>query len=505
MQPAFDAEHLTRKYAFLDACPENLLREVVTLPFGSLPDRVAGVVAWRAALLEGRLPDTQVWPEAALSSPVRKALTDLDLPRFCKGQTELVDHLMTDIVRSFGRQAAAIGAMVSEKLRELEKLERERRAMEAFERTRKLRDAEEFQLDEATLRRLRQEAEGSVRAPKIEAAPEIVAAWGERSRLWSELSGVFGDLGTIMGRGFDLSVSVLKRVGWLEILKLREWIERLPELREVVQQLGRLHASEDGETVAERLLVPVRRIEEERRNVRTPLAPTETRGIERSGEISRMLPAEAALLGHPKLRLLWHARRAERALLTYRVEGVMVERGQVEVEALEEVDGQRPRPQRGPIIAVIDTSGSMHGLPERVAKAVVLEALRTAHAENRRCFLYAYSGPSQVLEHELSLTEKGLGQLMLFLTHSFGGGTDIGAMNTVVERLKQETWKKADVVLVTDGEWAAPSAVVAGVETAKKNGTRFHGVQVGNTGRTGLHAICDPVHEFRDWAALGGW
>lgn len=348
-------------------------------------------------------------------------------------------------------------------------------------------------------------AERRAREGRTGADDSLLSAWGERARAWAQISDVFGDLGEMMGRGFDLSTSVLKQIGWLEILKLRELIERLPQLREIVRQLGRLHAATEGESIADKLLVPVRRIEEERREVRTPQAPTETRGIERSGEISRMLPAEAALLGHPKLRLLWHARRAERALLTYRVEGVMVETIEVERETLEEVEGTRPRPIRGPILAVIDTSGSMHGLPERVAKAVVLEALRTAHAENRKCYLYAYSGPSQVLEHELGLSADGLGKLMAFLTGSFGGGTDIGAMTTVVERLKLPDWKKSDVVLVTDGEWQAPAAVIDGVEEARATGTRFHGVQIGNRGRTGLHAICNPVHEFSEWAKLGGW
>jgi len=39
--------------------------------------------------------------------------------------------------------------------------------------------------------------------------------------------------------------------------------------------------------------------------------------------ISRMLPSELVFLGHPQLKMLWHARRAEKALLTYRVEGVL--------------------------------------------------------------------------------------------------------------------------------------------------------------------------------------
>jgi uncharacterized protein with von Willebrand factor type A (vWA) domain len=267
-----------------------------------------------------------------------------------------------------------------------------------------------------------------------------------------------------------------------------------------------LHAGQDGESVAERLLVPVRRLEEERRDVRTPHAPTETRGIERSGEIARMLPGEAALLGHPQLRLLWHARRAERALLAYRVEGTIAERTLVEREVQEEVEGRRPRPERGPILVIVDTSGSMHGLPEQVAKAIVLEALRTAHAEGRRCLLHAFSGPGQVIEHELDLSMGGVGRLLDFLGFTFGGGTDTtDVLLRVCTRLKQEDWKRADVLFVSDGEWGAPASLEQRVREAHGAGTRFHGVQIGSRGQTGLRRVCDPVHEFADWAAAGGW
>jgi uncharacterized protein with von Willebrand factor type A (vWA) domain len=123
----------------------------------------------------------------------------------------------------------------------------------------------------------------------------------------------------------------------------------------------------------------------------------------------------------------------------------------------------------------------MHGLPEQVAKAVVLEALRTAHDEKRRCFLYAYSGPGQVLEHELSLSSGGIAQLLAFLGFSFGEGNDeAGMMTQVVARLKEENWEKADVVFVSDGEWPAPASLVAAVQSACEEGTRFHGIQIGN-------------------------
>lgn len=218
-----------------------------------------------------------------------------------------------------------------------------------------------------------------------------------------------------------------------------------------------------------------------------------------------MLPAEAVSLSHPKLRYLWHARRAERALLTYRVEGTEVERSFVERDSEEAIEKPRPRPDRGPIIAVIDTSGSMHGLPEQVAKAFVLEVLRIAHTEKRRCYLYAFSGPGQVIEHELDLSTEGLDTLLLFLGQSFGGGSDAGVMTKVLERLDEEGWKKADVIFVSNGEWPAPSALIRSVDKARKAAARFHGVQIGNRDRTGLHAICEPVHVFQDWASAGGW
>ena len=63
---------------------------------------------------------------------------------------------------------------------------------------------------------------------------------------------------------------LLRQHGWLEVLKLRALLEKLPQLREIIQQLGRLQRAESGESVAETLLVPVRRVAEERRSVRTP-------------------------------------------------------------------------------------------------------------------------------------------------------------------------------------------------------------------------------------------
>ena len=506
----FDAGSLERSYAFLDECPEHLLDDVITLPVGSLSERVRGVRIWRDALLDGRLPPADTWPPAEVAGPVRRALDRMGVARFCKDQPELVDGLLKDVLSAFSRREEAVRTEVAHRIRELEELERTRlrkleqlaRKLEARSRQTKRRPGS-VRLDEETLRRLRMQAEREIaeRAPDADAS--LIGAWEERARAWAEIAGVFGDLGEMLGRGWDLTLGVLRHTGWCDLLRLRDLIERLPRMRELVQALGRLHDSDAKESVAERVFLPIRRLEEERREVRTPLVPADTRGVERSGSIARMLPVEAAMLGHPKLRMLWHARRSEQALLTYRVEGVEIERTLVEHDTAEESQARRPARERGPILAVIDTSGSMHGLPEQVAKALVLEALRTAHAEKRPCRLYAFSGPGQAVEHTLDLSPEGIVPLLDFLGLSFGGGSDpTEVMIRVLRQLRDGEWAKADVLFVSDGEWPEPPELTQGAQSAREAGTRFHGIQIGNRGRTGMHEICEPVHVFTDWADL---
>ena len=506
MSHVFDANSLERSYAYFDDCPIELFDDIVTLPLGTLRERIGGVIQWQNSLLNGHLPPDDIWPPAEIGDPVRLALSDLGLVRFCKDQPELVTALMKEILAAFTRQADMRRSEVASRLQELAALERTCQLQENSQPRRKKQPMREIVFDPNALQSLREQAMRDIAQQAPSADNDLLAAWSERARAWAEISDVFGDLSQMMGRGWDLSCGVLKHTGWLDLLRLRNLIKQLPQLTDIIRTLGRLHAAQESESIAEKILVPVRRIEEERREVRTPAIPAEMRGLERSGEIARMLPVEAMMLGHPKLRMLWHARRSERALLTYRVEGIEIERIQVERDGKEEIEGKRPRPERGPIIAVVDTSGSMHGLPEQVAKALVLEALCTAHAEKRRCFLYAYSGPGQVLAHELGLSSDGIGQLLAFLGFSFGGGNDeAGMMEKVVIQLREENWKKADVVFISDGEWPAPASLVAAVKSACKNGTRFHGVQIGNRGLTGLHAVCDPVHVFQDWTSAGGW
>jgi uncharacterized protein with von Willebrand factor type A (vWA) domain len=544
----FDATVLEQRYALLDQLPESLFHAAATHLHGTLQERVHGLLQWRSALMVGELPELETlkWPDRPTAELLRRELTALRLPHFCQGEDSLVDAVMLDVLEAASTGFLRRAEWEALQLARLMEKERARRQMEqrqapstgqqpsqgkrhgrgqpgtapssrpgssgsasapAPAAEMKESAPEEERLDERTLAALKAEAarlttlqiEGTIRQ-------KLRDAWEERVRLWTELEDVFGELAMLLGRGWDLARGLLRSHGWMEVVRLRELLERLPSLKDLIRVLGRMRTSEDPTVapVLESIIGPVRRVLEERREVPSPLARSETRGIEHSGDIQRMLPPEAALLTHPALRLLWHARRAERTLLTYRVEGTEVERVRTETEAQEAQQRPRPPETRGPILVCLDTSGSMEGTPELVAKALVLEAMRVAFTEKRSCYLYAFSGPGDVVEHELSLTEDGLARLMAFLTRSFSGGTDVAApLARAVARLDAQGWGRADLLLVSDGEFevaAATRDMLA--RAAARKGLRSHGLLIGAGSGRAMASICSPLHRFNDWQAL---
>ena len=501
----FDVHAIDRNLGYLDDLPPALLPLVVTASGGDLSARTTAVLTWRQALLEGRIPWEELsWPLPVVAKPVLSALRNLGILRFTRGDEQLTDLVLAEMLQATLETDAHFQGEVRRQLAELEALHRRRLdEWEALSKKQKRRHPKPKARDRQALFNL---AEAEVSQGFDHSVASLEEEYGELVRLWCSLADVFGELGNALGLGWDLSMGVLRHQGWKEVLRLRELLEQLPALKELVRTLGRLHQSEDGPSIMEEVVLPMMRTEEELRMIRTPLAVEEARGITRSASVARMLPSEAVLLRHPTLRLLWHARRAERALLAYRIEGHDIITDLVEREV--EVRNQRevPRPERGPIIVCLDTSGSMAGVPELVAKAVTLEAMRTAHRENRHCYLLAFSGPDQVEKLELDLSPEGLGRLLSFLSLSFHGDTDVESpVSWALSLIEQEVWSRADVLMVSDGEFDVSGNLVNRVTRAiAEGGNRFHGLRIGSHGASGMEKICDPIHNFTSWESVIG-
>ena len=344
------------------------------------------------------------------------------------------------------------------------------------------------------------------------------------------------DLITEGTEGFDSSTSVWHQTGWREVSALRKKLEQLRELRELVRSLGR----GGGKGPLRRAPQQLFRSGNPPGVIRSEQSPEETRGLTRSGDLSRMLPMEAHLLaaGWPRrvkngsgrsnggsfggqggetllrleeedqeiegsraCRLLFMARRAERQLMSYERTGWLEDEPTRVTDRLE----LRPAAELGPIIVCLDTSGSMHGAREVVAKALTLECMRGAHRQQRKCYVYAFSGPGDVMELELGTDPASMRRLLSFLTMSFAGGTDVDApLALSLQLLNKEGWEMADILMVTDGEIADPDEdIMRGLRVARETlGLEVHGLLVGSQVTEPMEKLCTHLHVFKSWSAV---
>ena len=462
--PSFLTEALEAPLAPLDRLPRSLWLGTLAHSHGRLVPRLEEIERLRAALRAGRGPDPGApWPAPPLAAAVAAAFAALELPRYCGESEELVDLVLRSLLWHLDR----IPDLVDR---------------------------------------------GATRAAAgAQAVAEFTADWRERCGEVDELVHVLGAVGDVLkSTRWDLLRGLLRSAGWQEVVRVRAALEALPELARVIRRLGRALETDEPDEARDltvQLLEERTALRPVRRSTRVPDLPGETRGVRRSARVARMLPQEAVLLAHPRLRLVWHARHAERTLLTYedddRLDEVILR--EVPVLAASARRTSVRRLEQGPLLVCVDTSGSMQGGAEVVAKAAVLEAARTAHAQGRGCHVFAFSGPGEVVELSLSADADGLAALTRFMGQGFGGGTDIGApLERVLAKLGEEGWRLADLLVASDGEFGATPEVAAAVRRAKaERGLRVQGVLVGDRETIGMLELADEVLWVRDWRRFG--
>ena len=311
-----------------------------------------------------------------------------------------------------------------------------------------------------------------------------------------------------LGQGWDLTQGLLASQGWRDIIRYRQLTKQLPQIKRLMKMLGRLQTitdTESGCSLAGKLVDPIKRQREIEEKL-TPNVNMETGGLERGNELNRLLPSELAQLGSSKMKALWFARYAERTLLTYQYQGYSpVEEALEQQEPADSTAMQEKETNgMGPVIICLDTSASMNGEPEQLAKAVTLEALRVAFEEGRACHLYMFGGPDEIIEHKLDLRRGGLAQLLAFLQYSFHGGTDVvQPLLKALEKQRNEGWNKADILLISDGRFSFQDARINQILKLKhQQEIRLHGLILGRWKNSCMEQLCEPLHVFNDWKLL---
>ena len=263
------------------------------------------------------------------------------------------------------------------------------------------------------------------------------------------------------GQGWDLHRVDLHRKALEDLERYASLLRDHPDMERLAELLGR----RDGER--------------ERLSSSNHHSSTETHSLRFSGDLQRMLPQEMVNLADERLKLLFYARMCERRLLTYQLRGRNFS------------DGVRKR--AGPVVALLDSSGSMSGEPELASKALLLSLARGLVEERRPLRVLMFS--VDVQSYDLT-GGRGSDRFLDFLCCTFGGGTDFdAALRKGIECLQDPDWQGADILFITDGlarikdrgclhDWNC---------LKERQGARIFTVIVGGTEPGGLQRISDQV------------
>ena len=271
---------------------------------------------------------------------------------------------------------------------------------------------------------------------------------------------------------FDLSIGKLLKRDIEYIKKLLNLIKENSDIKRLCDMLGRFMKAEESIKIEK-----VLRKETFSTKIRDINSEEEIVGITYSRDIHNILPQEKLLLAEGVLETLFGVKYFENRLLTFKKEGYIDSYYDAYIE--EEIQ-VKEEDKKGPIIICVDTSGSMKGVPETVAKAITLYLASRAMKQKRDCYLINFS--TQINTMDLTYPNT-MDNLIEFLRLSFNGGTDpIPALRHAIKTMNTENYKKSDLLFVSDfvfNEFREEDYKLA--EAQKKNENRFYSLIIGNT------------------------
>ena len=340
---------------------------------------------------------------------------------------------------------------------------------------------------------------------------QLKVEWGVPLERLGTLDAMFGNHHGLLGDGpwsYALTDGIWEHDGWKPMAEVQAQLRDMPLLRTLIRDLGR-RPSASGEL---RRGPPTQSARNSPPGVSwSSETPFRVEGLRRSGDLSRLLPSEMALLAAGRheeavnsragknLRRLFLSKLVEKRLMTYELSNWVDETARPDLHR--RFRPLRPRGPGGPIIVCLDTSQSMEGLRERVAKAVVLEAVRAAHVQHRHCCVFAFSGGSNLAVCELDAVGPGLAKLLEFLAYSFNGGTDVaGPLRRALTYLEDQQWAESDILLVSDGELpippVGPQTMHILQQQRREKGLEVHGLLMKPGASPAMNMICDHIHDF---------
>ncbi|MEL7219772.1 MAG: hypothetical protein AAGJ93_00555 [Bacteroidota bacterium] len=284
--------------------------------------------------------------------------------------------------------------------------------------------------------------------------------------------------------GWDMSRKLWQESSFELLQHYDELLQNEASLKELADLLGNLREAEieiEEETFEKTIVRQAWEVDE--------LQKSEIVGVNESDDLANMLSAEAGLLSGPDTELLFLKKYADKKLMTFRYEDKKLVKNE---DIYTEINQRINQKEKGPFIVCVDTSESMHGRPEQIAKVLTLGILKMAMHQDRKAFLINFSIGIQTLN--LYDIANSINDIAAFLKMSFYGGTDATlALYEALRQLGTNDYEDADVLLVSDFIMSKIDAdVLDQIRHHQQNkNTQFHSLTLGNNANDNVLAVFD--------------
>ncbi|POY47475.1 VWA domain-containing protein [Avibacterium paragallinarum] len=269
----------------------------------------------------------------------------------------------------------------------------------------------------------------------------------------------------LLGISDDIDNLTPQDTKFLEILNTQ--LKKVKKLKEILDLLGRAFGKNNATKIKKEM-----ENAEQHNPVIDYRAKEEIVGLYLGKELENILPAELALLNNEESAVLFDLKFLENKLMCFQQQGITFAT-QSQSTPKEVAEDERT----GPMILCVDTSGSMMGDPENIAKAIALYPGQEAKAQKRAYFIINFSKQIVTYEHT---KRKTIENLISFLQGSFHGSTDVEpALNYALDLLQRKNYAKADVLVISDFEIPPFSLEIhEKIEMQKQKKTKFNALAI---------------------------
>lgn len=279
------------------------------------------------------------------------------------------------------------------------------------------------------------------------------------------------------------------RVRWLllnrpelyrRIVPYEKAMEQNRHIRELVRVLGKHSKGE------KRSFDPLGGVREEqlvRHAVRSDIE-----GITLGNDLNHLLPVEYCYLTDEALRPVFMQKFVEKRLQ------VFDSRSAEDSSVLQK--GRKPVSGQGPFVVCLDTSGSMQGKREILAKSALLAVAKLVDGTHRKCYVINFAEDIHCMLIKDLRADFPL--LADFLNYRFDGGTNmVPALKEAVRLIQTNGWHRSDVVMISDFEMPpVGDELMKQIMGVKHRDTSFYALVFGSRPEMDYLSICDRTWEM---------